>query len=437
MKKSTAVIIGAGHRSLLYAEHALVKPDELAIVGVAEPDDEKRAHAAKVHSVPADRCYRTAEELAAVPKFADFAINGTMDKLHVPTSMALLKAGYDILLEKPFATNEKEMLELVKTAKKLGRRIAICHVLRYAPFYAGIKKTILDGAIGDIMNMQTTENVSYHHVAAAFIRGKWGTKKYGGSSFLMAKCCHDLDMITWLKSGIPPVRVSSMGSRMYFKPEKAPAGSGTHCMIDCPAAVESNCLYSAKKHYIDHNWWLFYVWDINDKFQGQKLPDAAEREKKLKDPSFPYGRCVWKTEADIIDHQSVVVEFADGATATHNLVSGAAKGGRSIQIIGTKGEIRGDFESGKFEINRIDPRSDKEYSQELVDTNIAGDFSGIAGAHGGGDARLIMDFVRVMNGEKPSYSYTGIEDSVNGHLTGFYADRSMEEKRQLAMPPLR
>lgn len=434
MKRSTAVIIGAGHRSLLYAGHALVKPDELAIVGIAEPDDKKRAHAAKVHSVPADRCYRTAEELAAVPKFADFAINGTMDKLHVPTSMGLLKAGYDILLEKPFATNEKEMLELVKTAKKLGRRIAICHVLRYAPFYAGIKKAILDGAIGDIINIQTTENVSYHHVAAAFIRGKWGTKKHGGSSFLMAKCCHDLDLITWLKSGIAPVRVSSMGSRMYFKPEKAPQGAGKHCMIDCPNAVESQCLYSAKKHYIDHNWWSFYVWDYNDLFHGQTLPDTAVREKLLKDPSFPYARCVWKTEADIIDHQSVVIEFADGATATHNLVSGASKAERNIQIIGTKGEIRGVFETGKFEIRRIDASPGKECSEEIIDTNIAGDFSGISGAHGGGDARLIMDFVRVMRGETPSYSYTGIEDSVNGHLTGFCADKAMDEQKIVTLP---
>lgn len=434
MKKLTAIIVGAGHRALLYAEYALVKPDELEIVGVAEPDSTKRAHAANVHKIPQERCFTTAEELSRVPKFADFVINGTMDKLHVPTSVPLLKAGYDILLEKPFATDKNEMRHLVKTAQKLKRRIAICHVLRYAPFYAGIKQRILAGDIGDIMNIQTTENVSYHHVAAAFIRGKWGTKKYGGSSFLMAKCCHDLDLITWLKSGIHPSRVASMGSRMFFIPEKAPVGSGMHCLTDCPKEVEAACLYSARKHYVDHNWWPFYVWDFNDKFKDQTLPSSEERIRRLSDPANPYGRCVWKTDGDIIDHQSVVIEFADGATATHNLVSGASKSERNIQIIGTKGEIRGAFESGKFTIVRMDPRPGHEHAEEVVDTNISGDFSGLSGAHGGGDARLIADFVRVMRGEQPSFSYTGIEDSVYGHITGFLADEAMAKRTEMTIP---
>lgn len=66
-----------------------------------------------------------------------------MDEQHIETSIPLLNAGYDMLLEKPFAVNEEEMRELVDCAKKNNSKVMICHVLRYTPFYYGIKKELL------------------------------------------------------------------------------------------------------------------------------------------------------------------------------------------------------------------------------------------------------------------------------------------------------
>lgn len=81
-------------------------------------------------------------------KFADAVINGTMDELHVKTSIPILRKGYDMLLEKPFCTNEREMRELEEVARETGRKVMICHVLRYTPFYSSIKRHVLDGEIG-------------------------------------------------------------------------------------------------------------------------------------------------------------------------------------------------------------------------------------------------------------------------------------------------
>ena len=249
-KPLTAIIVGAGHRALLYASYAVHHPDELRIVGVADPSDLRREQTARTFGLKADYCFRTAEELAEQPRQADFVINGTMDHQHVPTALPLLEAGYHMLLEKPFATHEQEMWQLVETARKHERTIAICHVLRYAPFYAAIRQQVLDGAIGTILNVQAVEHVSYHHMAVAFVRGKWSKRSYSGSSMLMAKCCHDLDLIAWMKSGVAPVQVASFGSNIQFRPDQTPAGAGTRCLVDCP--IEPDCLYSARKHYIDH-----------------------------------------------------------------------------------------------------------------------------------------------------------------------------------------
>lgn len=425
----TAVIVGAGHRSMVMAGYALQKPDELRIVGVADPDELRRRRTAEEFGLVPEQCYESAEQLAVGPKAADAVINGTMDHQHVPTSLPLLEAGYDILLEKPFATNEEEMLRLAEVCKRHKRKLMVCHVLRYAPFYLEIRKRVATGKIGEILNIQINEHVSYHHMSVAFVRGKWNRQGQCHSTMLLAKCCHDLDMLAWMKSGVAPVSVASFGGLTHFRPENAPQGAGTRCLVDCPA--EAQCEYSARKIYLEHpKRWRFYVWAGLEHIEE---PTMEDMERSLRTDN-PHGRCAWKCGNDVVDHQSVAVEFADGAIATHNMVGGTAKPLRSIHIVGTKGEIQGEFEASRFAVRTIAPRPGNVFDEEVVDLNVSGDMAGAFGGHGGGDLRLVADFVRLIRGEEPSISCTSIEDSIHGHQMVFCADRSREEGRVVPVP---
>jgi predicted dehydrogenase len=425
----TAVIVGAGHRALTYAAYSKHRPDELKIVGVADPMEYRRRYVAELYGLRPDQCFETAEELAAGPQIADAVINGTMDQQHVPTSLPLLNAGYHLLLEKPFAVNESEMWDLLAAARKNDRKVMICHVMRYAPFSVAMKRCVARGDIGEIISVQTLEHVSYHHMAVGYVRGKWNRKDLCGSPMLMAKCCHDLDFITWMKSGIAPVRVSSFGCNMQFRPEKAPEGAGTRCLVDCP--IEESCLYSARKHYIDHpQRWSFYVWAGLEQMENPTIEDKIHSLKT----DNPYGRCVWKCDNDVVDHQSVMIEFEDGSTATHNMVGGASKPMRSIHLVGTIGELQGVLHDSRFVLRHIDPRPGHEYSEEVIDVDVKGDMDGAFGGHAGGDGRLAADFIRFIRGEEPSISCTSIEDSIRGHLIGFRADVAMEEGRVVEIP---
>ena len=416
-----AIIVDAGHRAMHYASYAQQHPDELRIVGVADPVEGRRLQTAALYHLPPERCFHTAEELAQHPKFADAVINGTMDHHHVPTSLPLLEAGYDILLEKPFATHEEEMRRLADAAKQHDRTVMICHVLRYAPFYMAIRTLVAEGEIGDILNVQTIEHVSYHHMAVGFVRGKWNNTTRCRSSMLMSKCCHDLDLMAWMKSGISPVSVASFGSNMYFNPEQMPKRAGTRCLVDCQ--IEPECLYSARKHYIDHpDRWSFYVWDTLEHIEN---PTIAQKIHSLKTDN-PYGRCVWRCDNDTVDHQSVIVAFEDGSTATHNMVGGTSRPSRAIHLLGTHGEIQGVFEDSEFVVRHIDTRPGHEYTEEHIDLNEIGDMHGGFGGHGGGDLRLVADFISLLHGDPPSIACTRIEDSIAGHLIGFCADRARE-----------
>jgi hypothetical protein len=413
-KPLETVIVGGGHRSLIYANLSEIKPDMMKIVGIVDPNDFRRRTIAERFSIPEEHIFSSVEEFVQKPKFADAVINGTMDHIHVETSLPIIKAGYDILLEKPFAVNEKEMRELVATANEYDKKIMVCFVLRYAPFYRKIKETILSGVIGDIVNIQTVEHVSYHHMSTSHIRGKWRNEEECHASMLLAKCCHDIDIMMWLMGNDAPIKVSSFGGLMQFRRENAPKNSGTRCLVDCP--LVDSCLYSAKRIYLDHpDRWSFYVWDKLEDKENATLEDKRELLK-----SSPYGICAYKSDNNVVDHQSLNVLFKSGATGTHNMIGGTAIPQRKIHIIGTKGEISGTLESGIFTVSLIDPRPGCEHCDTEYNVRVADD------SHGGGDLLLTEDFVNYVRDNILSVSCTSINESVKGHLTVFKADESMK-----------
>ena len=424
-KPVTAVIVGAGHRAMAYADFSLEHPDLLKIVGVADLDEYRRNMVRERFGFGEECCFKSAQELARAPRFADAVINGTMDEQHVETSIPLLEKGYDMLLEKPFAVNYEEMQRLLEVVKRNNNKVMICHVLRYTPFYSEIKKRIINGEIGDVINIQTVENVSYHHLSTSFVRGKWGNSKKCHTSMLLAKCCHDMDIMMWLMSPVKPVSVSSVGSKFQFKPENAPEGAGTRCLVDCPNV--DTCRYSAKRLYLDHpDRWEVYVWRSLESIENPT--DEQRREVLI---NSDYGRCIYKCDNDVVDHQSVLVNFEGGATGTHNMTGGSAEPLRTVRVIGTKGEIYGEFENKFINIKKINPDPGKDYDEEIVDlSHISGE------GHGGGDEGLTTDFVNFIRGESHSVSCTSIFDSVAGHKIIFLADKSAENGGQVVKAEL-
>ena len=101
-RKLSAIVLGAGHRAVLYASYAQQHPEELEIVGVCDLIELRRRQMAEHYGLRPDQCWESAEELAGLPQQADLIINGTMDHQHVPTSLPLLERGYDMLLVADF-----------------------------------------------------------------------------------------------------------------------------------------------------------------------------------------------------------------------------------------------------------------------------------------------------------------------------------------------
>ena len=415
------ILVGAGDRGMIYGRQSLNDQARFQIAGVVEPDPLRREKAKTLFRLPDNRLYTSVDQLSREGKIADAAFNCTMDALHASTSIPLMQMGYHILLEKPIATTREDAHLIIDCARRTKRIVMVCHVLRYSPFYGSIKRCVASGEIGDVISIQMAENVSYFHESVSYVRGKYADPAVCGSGMLLSKCSHDLDIMAWLMEKDVPERVFSAGSLFQFRPENAPAGSGSRCLVDC--ACERGCDYSAKRLYVDHpQRWANRVW--ND----CALKDGTEEEKiaSLRSENNPYGRCVYKTDLKIVDHQSVIVSFRSGAIGAFSMTGGAASPSRSIHIVGTRGEITGVFEENSLAVSRIRPEAPGGCETQYVRISNAmpGD------AHGSGDVKILEDFFALLSHDEPSISCTSLEASVMGHDIVY----SAEESRITGMP---
>ena len=411
----SVVIVGMGGRASIYSAVALTNPELLTVVGVVDVNPERTRQAQLMFDLPDEHCFSSVEELVAVPKFADAAINCTMDRLHVETSLPLLRHGYDLLLEKPYALNDEEGRLIIDCARETDRKVMVCHVLRYTPFYRSLRRVIALGTIGDVINIHMVNQVGYQHESVSFVRGKYAREEICGSGMLLSKCSHDLDIMSWLMGDNIPVTISSVGSVLQFKEEKAPEGAGTHCLNNCP--LERDCIYSARRLYIENPMrWANNVWH-----DTHSSPESdEEKEAILSWPDNPFSRCVYRCDINIVDHQSVLIHFRDGATGTFSMNGGATMPRRIIHVTGTRGEIHGDFERERFHVRLIDPDAPGGYTERTLDMS---DFQQ-GDAHGGGDRSIVLDFIALLRGERTSPGCPTLEDSIVGHRMVFLAEKS-------------
>lgn len=130
------IVIGAGQRGAeAYAPYAIDNPQDVEIVGVAEPREDRRTRFAETHGIPQENVYASWEDILARDRFADAVIVATQDKEHYEPVMKALEKGYHVLCEKPMSPNPVECVKMAEAAKKYDRKLSVCHVLRYTPFF--------------------------------------------------------------------------------------------------------------------------------------------------------------------------------------------------------------------------------------------------------------------------------------------------------------
>lgn len=393
-KSLRAIVLGAGYRGRAYAAFAKEHPDQLQIVGVADPE--------QARTIPAPRYWLDWRDCLAARPEAEIAFITLPDALHYEAAMKALDLGYNLLLEKPIATTESQCREIIAKATEKGLLVITGHVLRYTRYFAHIKAILDSRELGEVVSIAHQESVGFFKIAHSHCRGNWSNSVVS-SPIILQKCSHDFDLFAWWL-GRKCFRVSSFGSLKLFRPENRPQGAADRC-CDCPAAVEGPCIWSAKKMYLDYGSQLGYMFADTSREAMEKVVRES-----------PYGRCVYACDNDVPDHQAVNMEFEGGATVSLVMAGYTERNVRTTRISCTNGEIVGDGKT--LHICRFDGRAlnDSGAPFALRVHNPS--------RHGGGDFNLVAELLRLLSTGSVEEKKSVTEQSLESHLIAFAAEES-------------
>jgi predicted dehydrogenase len=410
-------MVGAGNRGYLaYGAYALRHPDQVRFIAVAEPDEGRRLRFARAHGIPAERQFSSWDELASRPPLAPALVNATMDRTHHPSALALLEVGYDMLLEKPMATTPQQCVELVQMAERRRRMLQIGHVLRYAPFFRTIYQLAQSGRLGELVSIDWRENLASWHYAHSFVRGNWGNSDRTGP-MLLSKCCHDLDLLVWMMGQFCE-RIASFGSLTHFTHDSVGPEIPMRCTDGCPVADE--CPYYAPRFYfglLQENPESFAINAMTLDHTPGGVQHALETGR--------YGRCVYRCDNNVVDHQVVLMEFPNRLAASLTMQGCSDVEGRTVRIDGRRATLRAN--EARSEVVVADHQTG---AVETIHTS-----RGIGG-HGGGDEGIMQAFVNGLRGGE-GILLTSARESVESHLIAFAAEEARLSRTVVEMAPYR
>ncbi len=409
-------IIGLGGRGgEAYGRYLITQKDKFKITHICDINPVRLEKYGETFGVAPENRFDS-EDAFFEKKHSDVLFITTQDRMHVRMAKKALSLGYDIVLEKPISDDVEELRELSRLAHKKQRKVMVCHVLRYTVMMRKLKEILNSGAIGKLISIDHTENVVYWHEAHSYVRGNWRNRALA-TPMIMAKCCHDLDLLQDFV-GSKCRSVASMGSLAYFKPEFKPEGAADRC-VNCKYV--DSCTYSAKNIYIQ-GW--YNVGKPLNTFPFNLITDVypTTEEALMQSITYgPYGRCVFACDNDVVDNQTVIMQFENGITATLKMEAFVKNGGRDIRFFGTDGELELREGEGTITLKKY-----READTVWRINELTNDLEG----HGGGDHRMIDELYEIMTGNEPKVA-TSLDESIESHYMALAAEESRLKGGQL------
>jgi predicted dehydrogenase len=375
-------------------------PHRTKFTAVVEPDDEKRVFFAASHHIPAERVFASYEDFFnSGIKDIDGVMIATLEDERLQPILKSMAKGYHILVEKPLCTNAAELIKLYDATINYAGILIVCHQLRLTPIYRTIKGLIDSGKYGKMVCVQHSENLSYSHMAHSFVRGFFNSSRL--TPMLLAKSCHDMDLLSYLIGG-KAVKIASFGSLKYFRKENCPDNAPKFCLDGCKHY--HTCPYHVLK--------LYFEPDTDQAYLRQMgvIKDKDQLLELLKHNRF--GRCVFQTDNDVVDNQTVQIEFEDDIHVSFTMCGHNGTERRMTKISMTNGEIEYDGMSNIIKVHSFEP-----LLEEAIKVNVTG-------THGGGDRAIMDNFIDAIESGDKSILLTPIKDSLEGHLMVFAAETS-------------
>ena len=386
--------VGIGSRGWGLAQLAAQHHDRARVAAVAEPVPSRRAAFGDEFAIPCDRRFGTHGELLnACPDVGGVFVTSTVPT-HAEVACDCLEAGIPVFLEKPMAIGLGEARRIVATAERTGVRLQVGFNMRYMPFCMKLKELVADGELGRILSVEWKEVLAPSHWAE-YCRHPSYNRRAALGSWLLEKCCHDVDMITWLVDA-PCVRVASFGGRSHFNPRP---DVPEQCSDQCP--IEAQCIFSAPRLY------------------GDREPDPSGQRRDM--PHI----CVYHSGSDLVDHQSALLEYANGVTVAFSLLPVTHFESRYTLICGSEATLRGCAARNELRVHRY-----------LGGEELVCDPGPASGGHAGADPAIVAAFLDWLDDPANRPKTTGTE-GLEAMVVACGIDVAMRERRVVELDELR
>lgn len=412
-------VIGLGNRGSGYMNIVkLFCKKDAQIVALCDIFEKRLEECRIKYNIPADMCFTNEDDFFSKGKLADAIFICTQDRDHYNHALKAIELGYDIMCEKPLSPSIKECIDLVEKAEAKGVKMLVCHVLRYSKYYSKIKEIIDSGVIGEVVSLDHTENIGYFHFAHSYVRGNWRDSNTT-TPMIMAKTCHDLDLIHWFMDG-GCISVSAFGSLNHFRKEKAPEGAADRCLNGCK--VKDSCPYDAERLYITAPLRkATFLRFMGRTITGKQNATQDDKYKALKEGD--YGRCVYHSDNNVCDNYTVNMSFDNNRTASLTVTAFSKKMYRHSHIMGTLGELRGRDNNGVLELSIYNGKSRRIRTKYVP-----------LPGHLSGDIGLVRDFVDMLN-NKPTRQkdLTLVDVTLFSHKMAMAAEESRLNKGKVVL----
>lgn len=405
MAKLRVGIIGVGGRGAgsfgmnFTKEH----PDETAVVGVAD-NNPLRAKAG-IEALGLDVPVHEDAEALCSRKDVDAVVITTPDCLHEEHALAALKHKKHILVDKPLATTVEGCVRILEKAKEVKRLVYMGFNLRHNVVVRNLKRQVEEGRLGDIFAIQALE----HYNGGRTYHARWNRlKKFSGGLWLH-KGSHDFDVINHLMGGVRPARVSCFASVSVFRPDRLPFPKRKGVE---PGPTCNKCAYNK------------VCKDANVIIES----DGVSRSSMFNDTTaqvdgYYKNQCMYVSDKDTHDQGVAIVEYENGATATHTECFATPISNRRYWIDGTGGHVEADLKAHRVEYW---PR----WSKDRVTHEVAPE----EGGHGGADPVMIQDFIACIRTRKAPVADAA--DGVWSVAVAVAAEKSREENRVVEISEL-
>lgn len=336
-------IIGLGLRAALVAQAVQAAAGQRAVlVGYADPGPAPCGldHLVRVAQIDPGRSFADPSAMLETVR-PDAVIIGSPNHLHLEQVRLALEAGCQVFCEKPLVIDPAQTWACARLMAKHGpHRLQVGLVLRSAPLFQAVMAQLAGGALGRLVSMEANELLDPDH--GGHIRRGWRRRREWAGSYILEKCCHDLDLLQ-AAAGARAVRVACFGGIGIFIPDNVGLAQG----------------------------------------------EGSRGRPRYFGAPPRWGDCgkVFDGDGDVCDHQVAIVEFANGARLTFHTNAHAVVQRRWL-LVGTRGVLESDFTDGKL---RVHPAWG-----DWIDGTVAG-----AGGHYGADDRMGHDLAATWLEGKP------------------------------------